>query len=402
MRTLNNKDIIVIGIQPWDISIGSNCKNIALEFSRNNRVLYVNAPLDRISRFRESGSEKIKHRLDVIKGRKAGLERIDDNLWVFTPSVIIESINKIGNKTIFDTLNRINNRRFASEVKRAINQLDFKNYLLFNDQHMFLGQYMKEMLNPELYIYYMRDNLIKNPYWAKQGRRLEPELIKKADCVVTNSNWYTEYGKKYNDRSYMVGQGCDTSIFDEYLNSIAVPDDVKVISSPVIGYVGYLTHRRLDIELLEYLAQERKEWNFVLVGPEDDIFKASKLHDFNNVKFLGSRKPEELPGYVKSFDVAINPQILNDATIGNYPRKIDEYLTLGKPTVATRTPAMEYFSEVVYLADEHSDYIELIEQAFKEESEDRRKKRIETGRGHSWENSVGQIYRAVLENYEQS
>jgi hypothetical protein len=31
---IKNRDIVVIGIQPWDIEIGSNCKNIALEFSK--------------------------------------------------------------------------------------------------------------------------------------------------------------------------------------------------------------------------------------------------------------------------------------------------------------------------------------------------------------------------------
>ena len=36
---IKGKDIIVVGIQAWDIEIGSNCKNIALEFSQNNRVI---------------------------------------------------------------------------------------------------------------------------------------------------------------------------------------------------------------------------------------------------------------------------------------------------------------------------------------------------------------------------
>jgi hypothetical protein len=40
---MNGMDIIVTGLQPWDVEIGSNCKNIAIEFAKNNRVLYVNA-----------------------------------------------------------------------------------------------------------------------------------------------------------------------------------------------------------------------------------------------------------------------------------------------------------------------------------------------------------------------
>ena len=46
---IQGRDIVIVGQQPWDTEIGSNCKNIALEFSKHNRVLYVNSPLDRFT-----------------------------------------------------------------------------------------------------------------------------------------------------------------------------------------------------------------------------------------------------------------------------------------------------------------------------------------------------------------
>ncbi len=49
---IQGKDIVIVGLQPWDTEIGSNCKDIAVEMSKNNRVLYVNSPFDRISKFR--------------------------------------------------------------------------------------------------------------------------------------------------------------------------------------------------------------------------------------------------------------------------------------------------------------------------------------------------------------
>ena len=80
---------------------------------------------------------------------------------------------------------------------------------------------------------------------------------------------------------------------------------------------------RLDIKLLEELASLHAHWNFVFVGPEDDSFIKSKLHQLTNVFFIGSKRPEELPSYVHSFDVCINPQLINEMTVCNYPRKID-------------------------------------------------------------------------------
>ena len=40
-------NFVVFGLQPWDIEIGSNCKDIALELAKDHKVLYVNAPLSR-------------------------------------------------------------------------------------------------------------------------------------------------------------------------------------------------------------------------------------------------------------------------------------------------------------------------------------------------------------------
>jgi glycosyltransferase involved in cell wall biosynthesis len=56
---------------------------------------------------------------------------------------------------------------------------------------------------------------------------------------------------------------------------------------------------------------------------------------------LGAQDVNRLPEYIKASDVCINPQLLNETTKGNYPRKIDEYLAMGKPVVATKTIAMD-------------------------------------------------------------
>ena len=399
---IKNRDIIVFGIQAWDIEIGSNCKNIAVEMAKNNRVLYVNPPMDRVSRFRERHTQKIKKRIQVKKGLAKDLVEIGDNLWNLYPKTMTESINFIKNKTLFDFLNTRNAKRFAKDIKSGIARLGFKDYIVFNDSSMFLGQYVKTLLKPAFYVYYMRDYLTKNPYWKKNGVRLEPKLIKNADCVVNNSTLYTEYGKQFTEHSYMVGQGCDTSLFNDALREIPIPEDLRNIPGPIIGYVGFLSSRRLSIEILEQLAMSKPEWSIVLVGPEDESFSVSTLHELDNVYFLGSRDASTLPNYIKGFDVAINPQLINDATMGNYPRKIDEYLAMGKPTVASATKAMEYFKDYTYLGKTAEDYVQLIEKALQENSKELEEKRSAFGLSHSWENNVNEIYSCILQVQKSS
>ena len=391
---LTNRDIIIVGIQPWDIEIGSNCKNIAQEFAKNNRVLYVNSPLDRITMFKQKSIAKIKKRIDIVKTGKPLLETISPNLWNLFPATIIESINWIKSPQLFDWMNRLNNKRFAKQIQSAIDQLGFKDFLIFNDSDMFRSFYLKELLKPETYIYYTRDNLIAVDYWKNQGIRLEALHMKKSDLVVANSTYLSMLAAKHNPNSFYVGQGCDTSLFDRKLVS-SIPSDIIDIPKPVIGYIGALLSLRLDIKVLEYIAESRPGWSVVLVGPEDENFRNSRLHHLKNVFFLGNKSGGELPSYLDRFDVAINPQILSPVTIGNYPRKIDEYLAMGKPTVGTRTEAMSVFKDYTYLAENKEEYITCIESAIAEDNELLRQERETFAKQHTWENNVLEISNAI-------
>lgn len=393
---ISGKDIVISGLQAWDNDIGSNCINIAKEFAKDNRVLYVNFPLDRNTLLKNKDDAKIQKRLNIIKNDGKDLEQVDENIWTLYPKTIIQSINKIPIEPVFDFFNKRNNKKYAAQISSGISRLNFKNFYIFNDSDMFRSFYLKELLNPELYIYYSRDNLIAVNYWKKHGIRIEAELIRKSDLCTANSTYLADYCRKFNPNSYYVGQGCDLSLFNpELLNDI--PDDLKSIKSPIIGYVGALVGLRLDINLLEYIAETKPEWSIVLVGPEDENFTNSRLHSLSNVHFLGAKKMEELPKYINGFDVCINPQLINEVTIGNYPRKIDEYLAMGKPTVATSTTAMEVFADYCYLAENKDGYVDLINKALSENSKDKSIARREFAMTHTWENNVEEIYKAINE-----
>lgn len=391
---LQNRDIVIVGLQAWDIEIGSNCKNIAIELAKNNRVLYVNSPLDRITMFRQRKDDRIRKRINILKSGVSGLIQISPNLWNLYPATLIESINWIGVLGIFDFLNYVNNKKFAKQIKLAIDLLGFKNFMLFNDSDMFRSFYLKELLKPETYIYYTRDNLIAVDYWKKQGTRVEALHMQKADLVVANSTYLAALAKKYNPNSFYVGQGCDIGKFT-IQHVTAVPADIAEIARPVIGYIGALLSLRLDINILEYLAESRPNWSLVLVGPEDESFKKSRLHQFKNVYFLGNKNENELPSYLDQFDVAINPQLISPVTIGNYPRKIDEYLAMGKPTVATKTEAMTVFANYTYQAENKEEYVLLIENALANDSEQLQIQRKEFAKLHTWENNVAEISKAL-------
>lgn len=389
-----SRDIIIIGQQAWDTDIGSNCKNIALELSKNNRVLYVNSPLDRITLYKKRAEPKVQQRIAVIKGKQSGLVKIQENLWNFYPDCLVESINWIKNEHLFNYLNKRNNIKFAESIVKGIKALDFKGYLLFNDNEIFKGFYLNKLLKPFLSIYYSRDYMLAVDYWKRHGERLEPLLIASNDICMANSVYLADYCKQYNENSYDIGQGCDLEIFKEDLLA-EKPLELNTINTPIIGYVGALQSIRLDIELIAFIAKQRKDWTIVLVGPEDDQFKNSELHQLSNVVFTGIKPMESLPLYMQYFDVCINPQLVNQVTIGNYPRKVDEYLAMGKPTVATETRAMEIFKDHVYLAQSKADYITHIEKALTTDTPALQEERKSFAASHSWENCILKMNQAI-------
>lgn len=395
-------DIIIIGLQAWYTEIGSNCKSIALELSRNHRVLYINMPLDRITAVRESNNPHIRRHLDIIRKKdQPDLIQIGPNLWNYYPHHILESANWLPWTWLFKKFCRINSKRLAADIRRAAGLMGFRDYILFNDNDIFRSFYLKEFLKPKAYIYYSRDNLVAMSYWIKHGKTIEPLHIAKADIAAANSIFLANYLRQYNSNSHYIGQGCNLLLFDPTIQH-PTPKDMPASPGPVIGYIGAIISMRIDIEILLHIAKTRPHWNIVLVGPEDEFFQASPLHGIPNVHFLGRKDIKELPTYVARFDVCINPQLLNDVTIGNYPLKVDEYLAMGKPVVATRTETMETFGDCVYLAEKPENYPGLIDLALSENNPSLAQKRIDLARGHTWSASVDKLYTLIEKQLQNS
>ena len=392
---IHNKDIIIFGLQPWDISIGSNCKNIAIELAKHNRVLYVNRPLDRRAWLEGKQDNITQNRLAVLKGEKEALELVQDNLWVLTPPIIMESLQWFKSYRLFQWFNKRNNRKLANIIQEYRHQLGFEDFILFNDSAMFQGSYLNEFLNPEWFIYYIRDYLIAQPYFKKHGAQAEQAIIQQADIVVTNSTYLMNYAKQYNEESYYIGQGCDLEFFNVEQVQESHPL-LKDIHQPIIGYVGALTSQRLDVDLLVWLAQRNPQWTFVFIGKEDEVFQNSALHQCANVRFLGFQKMDVLASFIYGFDVCINPQLKNEMSEGNYPRKIDEYLAMGKPVVATRTKGMEVFKDFVGLASSKEAFEVLIQTVLNKTNPINPQERIAFAQSHTWENSLLSMWKAML------
>jgi glycosyltransferase involved in cell wall biosynthesis len=398
---IQNRDIVLFSFQPWDEEIGSNFKDIALELSRYNRVLYINRALDRISALTKRNEKKVRARLQSIWHGEGELAEVKNNLWVHNPRTVVESINWLPAGGTYDFLNLVNSKRLAKQINKALRRLNFTNVILINDNDFFRGIHLKEMLNASAYIFYIRDYLTYQPWFRKHGVRMEQKMMEVADIVVANSKYLADYSRKFNSLSFDIGQGCDVQPY--LAENLPTPSDMQQIPHPIIGYTGAISGTRLDARVIAHIAEQLPNCSVVLVGPLIDGFEADSLKKFSNVYFLGRKDPADIPSYVYQFDVCINPQQVNQLTMGNYPRKADEYLAMGKPMVATRTEAMEMFADHVFLCTSKEDYVAEIKRILTDsqfQSALMRKQRREFALTHTWENSVRKLGEAFLE-FEQ-
>jgi len=391
---MKNKDFIITSLQSWDIPIGSNAIDIAKQIAVHNRVLYVNSPLDMMTLYRNKPTVETRHRLEVLKKQTNPIRKISGNLWVLDLPFYVWSVNGLPDGFLFDFFNKLNNKKIFNYTRKVAAELNFSNPIHLIDNDIYRSYYSKETLGSSLSVYYRRDNVQPYAYWKKHAVRLEPKLIEKSDLVVCNSAQLAEYAQSFNTESYDVGQGVDLSAYNTAI-PFEVPDAIQSIPGPRIGYIGDINSMRLDADLIYELAKSKPAYSFVMIGNQDKVFEAHALHNLKNVHFTGSIPKNKVPEYMHSLDVCLNPQLVNEITIGNYPRKVDEYLALGKPVIATRTKTMELFKDHVYLCNSLDDYKQAVENALLENTEAKKKERIQFAQSHSWENNVNMIYKSI-------
>lgn len=261
---ITGRDFIISGMQPWDITIGSNAKDIAMEIARHNRVLYINTPVDKLNYLRHPEDANVQRIKNLRKNKGNGVRQVSSNLWVLDCPFTVYPVNSLPDGCLFDAVNKLNNRKIYNHVLSTARSIGFKDYILFIDNDIYRSFYAKNFLKPSLSVYYRRDNMV-SAFWKKHAPRLEPLLCGKSDLIVANSRQLAEAVSPYNTHCYDIGQGVDLKNYQADGN-YPLPEDMKDIKRPIIGYMGWITSRRLDADLMYETAKKLPECSMVLVG----------------------------------------------------------------------------------------------------------------------------------------
>ncbi len=253
-----------------------------------------------------------------------------------------------------------------------------------------------------LSVYYCTDDHQAYPgVNAERIRQMDGLLCRNVDLLFCVSEPLLAKKRQFNPTAMLSPHGVDVHHFQLAQSpTTKIPEEISSISAPIVGYFG-LVGGWLALDLLKYLAEQRPQWNFVLIGRVTD---PERTPTAKNLHFLGSRPYSELPRYGKAFSVAIIPYAFeSDWTYYANPLKLKEYLALGKPVVATSTPEIDKYADVVEIAKSPEEFLQAIDKVLsREDTEQRIQTRLSKVSSQSWEARAELLKQTLLARISQS
>lgn len=230
------------------------------------------------------------------------------------------------------------------------------------------------------------------PGIGKQLLTVEEELVQAADLVTVSASALEEKWRGSSRACLLVRNGVESRFFDRECRSNQLLRDVP---HPIIGYYGAIADW-IDLGLLDYLAAERPDWSFVLIG---DIFVGDLrgLDTRKNVHIPGRKPYEEMPRYLYHFDVCVIPFRLNEVTHAVDPVKLYEFFAGGKPIVATPLRELSHYADHLYFGRDPDSFLQQIEVALREDDATLREERRTLATQNDWKLRYDAMHQKIVE-----
>lgn len=254
-------------------------------------------------------------------------------------------------------------------------------------------------LKPEIVVYDCMDELSNFKFAPPELKTLEKELFVLADVVFTGGESLYQAKKNDHKNIHAFPSSIDKEHFAKARSNGSDPVDQKDIAHPRFGFYG-VVDERFDLDLLNSVATQKPEWNFVIIGPVVKIDPAS-LPRLQNIFYPGGKTYNELPEYLRGWDVAIIPFLLNESTRYISPTKTPEYLAAGKPVIsASITDVVNPYGNksLVHIADDPEGFIAAGEEILKKSNKGEWLNKVDDFlQGNSWDNTWNKM-NGLVEN----
>jgi len=225
--------------------------------------------------------------------------------------------------------------------------------------------------------------------------RRERQVAASADLVVASNPVVADTWRGRGLRPVLVPFGADVDAYLE-IEHAALPNDVD-LPSPVAGFVGHINNRT-DLRLLEDIADRGR--SLLLIGPKDPAFEPERfdaLQRRRNVRWVGPKPFDALPGYLRVIDVGVVPYRDSAFNRSSFPLKTLEYLAAGRSVVSTDLPATRWLAtDLVCIASQSRSFADHVDRLL---GVPRTGQMVARRRAfaaqHSWARRAADIYEAI-------
>jgi glycosyltransferase involved in cell wall biosynthesis len=384
MSRLEGRDIVCFA-NDWSGDPLSK-KHVMRRLARSNRVLWVDSLGNRAPRANARDFRRIITKLQKFT---SGLRPVEPNIHVLTPL----AIPAYGAEWV----KRVNAALVGATVRAAMRRLGFERPILYT--FVPASAWVASELGAERVVYHCVDEYAAFDGAGLEIARLEEELIRKSDLVITCSEPLQRTKAALHPRTVLVRHGVEHDRFAKALDEkTRVPEELEALPRPRFGFYGLIAEW-VDLEAMEAVARAFPDGSVALVGAVNGARHEAlaRLSSLPNVRLFGRRPYVELPGFCKGLDVALLPFVKSTLTENANPLKLREYLAAGLPVVSSDLPeARALVERGVYLAEGGEGFVEACRRALADGGGPSAARSAAMA-DESWDAKVNEIERELME-----
>lgn len=295
--------------------------HIARELARIRPVLFVDPPMSIVG---------ARRRGEPFTAFRPNIRLVAPNVIRLSP-LVQPGMRRRGLTQLTEWLTR-------REIRRALRALNTKSYarVVATDLAVF-----DSSLSERRVLYATDDWRAGATLMARSEKEVvktELRLRRMNPHVVAISPLLEEKWRALGCEVTLMPNGCYPEAFKE-TDAAPDPGDIR-LPPPIAGFAGTL-NERVDLDLLESVADTGH--SLLLVGPcssgLENLPALRRLLQRSNVQWVGAKRFEEMPSYLKVIDVGLTPYADTPFNRASVPLKTIEYLAAGRAAVATDLPA---------------------------------------------------------------
>jgi uncharacterized SAM-binding protein YcdF (DUF218 family)/glycosyltransferase involved in cell wall biosynthesis len=382
-------DVLCISSIDWDFIWQGHQEIMSTLAAQGHRVLFLENTGVRSPKF--SDLPRLRKRIVNWWKSTRGFREERPNLFVYSPIVVPLPYSRIAR-----WVNRV---LLIQSLRRWMRAVGFSRPVVWTFLPTPLAHELIDHLDPLVTVYYCIDDLASSSHEARRISSSEVAMFKRADLVFVTSEKLRARAAAASSNVHFFPFGVSFQSFEKQrLAPRQTPEDIARLRRPLVGYVGGM-HQWIDQDLAAEVARRLPHVTFVYVGPPQcDL---SRLEACPNIVLLGGKPHAQLPAYIREFDIGIVPYRLSDYTSNVYPTKLNEYLSMGIPVVATDLVEIQRFNarheSVVEIARDADEFVRAIERTLATPQEAMTERRIEIARSNSWQTRIGQMVGLIAE-----